>query len=46
MWTASSVPEFISEGCDVIMSERGDSMSRRRRLRMLMSVVGVLESLP
>jgi hypothetical protein len=43
----SGLPEFVSEGCDVGMSERGDAMSKCiPALRMLMSVWGVLEGLP
>jgi hypothetical protein len=39
--TASSLPEFVSERCDVIVPERGDAMGCRR-LSMLMRVVGIL----
>jgi len=36
----------VSEDCDVIMAERVDGVSRRRRQRMPMSVFGVLQGLP
>jgi len=39
------LPEFISQGRDVIMSECGDAMSSRSPLSMRMSVLGVLEGL-
>jgi hypothetical protein len=44
--TASGLPEFMSEGGDVLMPERGDAMSHGSRLSMLRSVLGVLEGLP
>ena len=46
LWTASSLPEFLGEDCDVIVSECGDSPSNRSRLSLLMSFLGVLEGLP
>jgi len=36
----------MREGCDVIMSECSYAMSGRSRLSLMMSVSGVLESLP
>ncbi len=45
-WTAASFPEFIGEGRDVIVSESGDSMSRRGHVSMLMTVLRMLEGLP
>ncbi len=44
--TASGLPEFMSEGCNVIMPECGDAMSNRRRLIVLMTFRGVLQGLP
>ena len=46
LWTASGLPEFASEGCDVLMPEWGDAMANRGRLSLLMSFLGVLEGLP
>ncbi len=46
VWTASCLPQLISESCDVVMSECDDAMSIRSHLGMPMSVLGVLESLP
>ncbi len=46
MGTASSLPQFIGEGCDVGMSECGDAMSDRiSPLSMLMNSVGMLQAL-
>ena len=36
----------MSQGCDVIVSEGGDAMSDRRRLCVVMSVLGMLERFP
>src|ERR1035438_5110307 len=44
--TASSLPEFTSQGCDIIVPEGGDAMPHRNRLSMLMSLLGVLQRLP
>jgi hypothetical protein len=47
MRTASGLPQFISEGRDVGMSECGDAMSIYGRRPSIMLHVGrVLESLP
>jgi len=45
VWTASSLPEFMSERSDVVMSECGDAVSNRSRLSMLVIVKRVLEGL-
>ncbi len=44
--TASGLPELMSQGCDVIVSEYGDAMTAGRRLAVPMSLLGVLKSLP
>src|ERR1035441_7274802 len=44
--TASGLPEFMREGRDLIMSERDDAMPGRRRLSMLLGVLGAFECLP
>ena len=44
--TASRLPELIGEGRDFVVPEGGHAMSGSSRLRMLMSVVRVLQSLP
>lgn len=44
VWTASGLPEFMSQGRNVIVSECGDAMSNRSRLSMLMIVLAVLEA--
>ncbi len=36
----------MSKGCDVIVSEGGDAMSRDHRLRVLVRLLGVLQGLP
>jgi hypothetical protein len=36
----------MRQGRDLIVSECGDGMARRSRLRMLMAGVGVLQGLP
>jgi len=36
----------MSEGRDVVVSECGDAMSNHSRLRMPMSVFGILQGLP
>jgi hypothetical protein len=40
------LPEFVSEGCDVIVSERLDAMSDRIFPSMRMVVSAVLKGLP
>jgi len=44
--TASRLPEFISEGRDVIMAECGDAVSSCGRLMVRMHAVQVFASLP
>jgi hypothetical protein len=44
--TASGLPEFKSQGGDIIVSEGGDAMSDRSRLSMPLSVLRVLKGLP
>jgi hypothetical protein len=36
----------MGQGCDIIVSELDDAMSIRSRLRVRVSVLGVLEGLP
>ena len=46
-WTASRLPVFIGEGCDLNMSERGDAMSNRGwRWSVPMAVRDVFQGLP
>src|ERR1039457_276409 len=44
--TTSRLPEFTSQDGDIFMSEGGDAMPHRNCLRMLMSLLGVLQCLP
>jgi hypothetical protein len=44
--TASSLPQLVSEGGDIIVSEGGDTMSNHSRLSVPMSLLGVFEGLP
>ena len=44
--TASGLPDFASEGGDVLMPEGGDTMADGSRLSMLRTFFGVLEGLP
>ena len=46
VWTASCLPQLISERRDVLMSEGDNAMPIGSPLGMPMSVLGVLESLP
>jgi hypothetical protein len=46
VWTASCLPQLISERRDVVMSECDDAMPIGSRLGMPMSGLGVFESLP
>ena len=46
VWTTSSLPEFTSEGCDVIMSECGYAVADGSRIQMSVTFGGVLERLP
>ena len=42
----SGVPKLIRQGCDVRMSERGDTVSHGRLLGMFVSQSGVFHRLP
>jgi hypothetical protein len=44
--TASGAPEFMSERCNVIVSECGDAMSHRSRMGLPRGLLRVLERLP
>src|ERR1035438_3795036 len=44
--TASRPPEFTSQDGDIFVAEGGDAMPHRNCLRMLMSLLGVLQRLP
>ena len=44
--TASGLPEFPSEDCDVLVREWGDAMANGSRLRLQVSCFGVLKGLP
>jgi hypothetical protein len=46
MRAASGLPQCISEGRDVGVSELGDAMFIHRRLAVLMSLLGVFERFP
>src|ERR1019366_5496545 len=44
--TTSRLPEFTSQDGDIFVPEGGDAMPHRNCLRMLMSLLGVLQRLP
>ena len=46
VWTPSGLPQFICQGRDVSMSELGDAVLIQSPLRMLMSLVGMLQGFP
>ena len=45
-WAASGFPEFMREGCDLMVSECDDAMSRRSRTSMFIILGRVLDLLP
>ena len=46
MRTSSGLPQFVSQGRDVSVSELGDAMPIRSRFGMLMSLMRMLQHFP